>query len=455
MRYTFIIALSAFVWMMALSACTKSQPEAQQDKPLTSLENMSLHGPVQTLFESNLNLAEPERFDFFVEDFVDTRIARQALMAREGLTEADCNRSDHPCDLYYSELLEQLDMLNAADYVRPMIEYRFNERGMLMELLKYADTIACEESCQEREVFTYDDQNVEVRNDVYDPSGNVESFSAREFDERGNVTHTQYMYNREAGSSDFFYNEAGLQTEMKSYTNGQMTWYSVNTYDENNNLVLYEGVSLPGNSKYSTAYVYDEKGRQTEQRYSFCDQLQSVVLSEYDENGNCILTTNREGNGKLLSKTVTAYDDRGRDTLSMQYSEGNKEPEYIVRRFFDARGNEKDYEYIGGDGYYYHGAVFDDQDRETEYTNCSGDGVYMHVVTSYDRLGNVQESRTYKAFAPEWRLGMPVPETELVRRTVYSFDNHGNWLTQKEFYLTEEGTEVLTQMTQRRITYRK
>ena len=53
------------------------------------------------------------------------------------------------------------------------------------------------------------------------------------------------------------------------------------------------------------------------------------------------------------------------------------------------------------------------------------------------------------------RLGMPVPETELVRRTVYSFDNHGNWLTQKEFYLTEEGTEVLTQMTQRRITYRK
>ncbi len=207
-----------------------------------------------------------------------------------------------------------------------------------------------------KEVYNEDGLKIEYVGYDYYGSGEVDSKTAYEYDENGNLVKmtdlmgqktvhtytydengnkTEETWSRENGQgqkTEFVYNEQGDVTEMKYYTPD-------GTYDFSR----------------TREYTYDDQGNITSEigyeKYTdgSADLHQFHVTSKFNEDGKLVETGNVREDGYRYSYTVMSYDGAGNHTESIEYDGNDEVQSREVYEFNEYGEVVKDMTYSGMD----------------------------------------------------------------------------------------------------------
>ena len=259
------------------------------------------------------------------------------------------------------------------------MEYRGNELQSVYKL-KYDDRGNCIREVSwdhyglialpgSRIIRTYDDQNRQTSCVTYNFWGRQESG-------------TWYTYD----------DEARTQTKKTDSGDSQITWF-----DENGNEIRYVS------GEYESIYRYDDRGNcisteqlqngQTFQRYEarYDEQNRQIWEGRYDSTGNLTRHTEylydelgrhtgivRYSNGKLSSTTEKRYDDQNREIWSGTYDPFGRLPDHWEYSY-DDRAHSKTY--VSGNSI-----------LSAEYYHPDGQ---IEKLEQYDRDGNLTTRIVY------------------------------------------------------------
>lgn len=215
------------------------------------------------------------------------------------------------------------------------------------------------------------------------------------------------------------YNDNGdILFDKRIDKNGNVYSCDEYKYDNNGNCILINSLKYDG--KY-IVYSY-ENNLKTKYESYLNYTLQSSLSYEYSSSGQLIKVVSN-----FTNKTIYSYDYLSSGELIMEtfYVDG-KEFRYTTysytngylsgKKVFDSNGNQiskYSYDKFGNETYYY---CYDDQTKR---------------ITSYNEIGNMQESRYYQ-------FG------DLKEKTTYTFRSNGYWYKSvtEEYYRGKQTTET-------------
>ena len=188
------------------------------------------------------------------------------------------------------------------------------------------------------------------------------------------------------------------------------------------------------------------------------DRLERVIVTEYDESGNCIKHGEYYPGGDVYSRTESTYENGVVVSEIEQFLD-----DVTIKRVIERKNNYV--KWLIDEG------TPDERFSESFYsgltlTNKNEDGVILSELI-YDKKGNIIENRLYNSGKLGIRLKQEFdnngniikqvqtmePNTSVAFTTsfVYTkFDKNGNWITQVAFF-----RDKLDKIVKREITYRQ
>jgi len=195
-------------------------------------------------------------------------------------------------------------------------------------------------------------------------------------------------------------------------------------------------------------YLYDERGFNTEQiRYGPDGEIAGTEKREIDDQGNIILSTFFDKNGRPGIRTMNEYDEQG-NCLETTQLDAKGSLIFKMVSEYDVQGNRTLEKYLNPDGSPKNGTTwkYDDHGVLTEMTEYAGfTWVRCYRRYTYDGAGRMIMEVTHN------------PDHSIYGRTTYLYDVQGNEIREVVFVLKQEGekeTYIPTKRTTRQITYR-
>lgn len=189
-------------------------------------------------------------------------------------------------------------------------------------------------------VKTYDSNGNVLTHRTYDAHNNLKSELVYTYNRSGNVLTMQrldsagmlvkreeYIYDahgneclyKSYNSSDHLpdqrestYDSRGNCIATTSFSNGEPSLCTAQTYDQNNNLLTSRMDSPYSNTFTLFEYTYDTEGRTVSKKYYDGENLQFTNEYLYDENGKCIKQTCYNSKGGYSHHIAWTYDAAGR-----------------------------------------------------------------------------------------------------------------------------------------------
>jgi antitoxin component YwqK of YwqJK toxin-antitoxin module len=220
-------------------------------------------------------------------------------------------------------LIEEINYFS-EDEIAERKTYERDQNGRVTEAF-----IHYQDGTKDRIVHEYDQNGNLTRRATIDEDGETESeeifefsngkLTAKEIREFGEVVHRE----------EFELNEAG-KVALQTITEGEDDGTTVNSFDENGNLVKHLRYNENDKLVVKAVYTFDEKGNLTgiveETPYE-----KNISALEYDNNGN------------LISQIQTNKFDETNHTIKRKYNEQNDIIESTV--FINMHGQDVDSEY--------------------------------------------------------------------------------------------------------------
>ncbi len=482
------------VCTMLFAACTVDESVNSNSSQTESVDE-------KTVVEKALELVDQEKYEEAYSLLYKNRGNEEAKDMLEDFTVVHTNETLTSYEIYnafiektYNENGDiikgiQKMMYQGMYYVYDLTyEYTYDEKGRVLSQSTYVDG---SENPDEIVKYTYDENGnlvlEEKTNNSYDyTTGELSTtyteYTAREYDENGNVTYSEEYYIDE-GKKEIIVCEE-------------------NTYDENGNLIHEKWYNTEDNY-YDTEFVYDENGflvKEIEKR-SYGVNVTEYTVNEKGDALTTKITFNYDGkeNGSVITsefETVYEYDEEGRQTKVVNtYSNDtstskeyvyNEQGDIIKQTEIDIEGKVNDsrfeYEYFENgkvrketnilnrfgkssmrSEYDEHGNAVreytDENERTYEYTyNEQGliatklqtlDGQQMFEYT-YDANGNIIKEIRYNPKTPDDKIEYTYTYDDKNNRTTYSVTNNGITDTDKFTYVYDEAGRMLEKTT---VTY--
>jgi antitoxin component YwqK of YwqJK toxin-antitoxin module len=214
------------------------------------------------------------------------------------------------------------------------------------------------------------------------------------YDRSGKMTGwTETTYDESANQVNFVrFNAAGnVQEKAES------------RYDHNGNLIFQTSYDANGKMDYKCETEYNEAGQKTLVIFYDANGMTKKIRQEYDENGNCLRTTEQDGKGKVVGILTQDYDSHNNILQSVTYdAKGNQTAKQTNTYQYDAQGNVTREIRRGTDNVVLarYNRTYDEANNmltETRY-NAKGEKVYVYT---YNSRGNVIRFVSYKNGRPD------------------------------------------------------
>jgi len=176
-----------------------------------------------------------------------------------------------------------------------------------------------------------------------------------------------------------------------------------------------------------TRHVYNEAGKEAElYKYKKDGSLHYKSVNTYDNNGDLVEHNSRYTNGKFLNKTVYKFNSNHQYIESLQY-ENDKKLLHTCQFKYDERGNRTDFLLLKDDGSISTWKIYkyDENRNIIELKDLNPDGSVKELIThsyTYDRQGNLKMDGVYINRVSPWRT------------FEYEYDEQGNWIKKTAFY---------------------
>ncbi|MDO4770450.1 hypothetical protein [Porphyromonas sp.] len=267
----------------------------------------------------------------------------------------------------------------------------------------------------QREELTYVDERVEVRQYVYDVSGNLIEMSV--------VTGDSIVSQRDT-----------------------------HVFDSNNHLIETETYRIEGGRDKITR-AYDAKGLLIEERVSLSDGSESRVSFSYNDKDSLVGSLTYNADGLLASELIVSRNIEGKrvgsETKVYDHSGGL---EYRYLETLDEKGNPILSETYSPDGEISARTQrsYDDMGRltETVYFSMSEDDtlvISLHSKYKYDKMGGLIEEST----------SFPIEGHLYVASMEYEYDKEGNWTRMTTVHLNDGEQDPTRIVTERQLKYYK
>ena len=196
----------------------------------------------------------------------------------------------------------------------------FNEQG---QVLTEASESLKSPGSDGRKVYTYDEHGNKVSILSYSPDGVPVRKIAMTYDSRGNMLEH-------------------IHTELQGEDSTQ--WIATSyKYNDKNQQVAYSTLYGDGSVGYGRQYTYDENGNMVKwQGYDPEDGFTSYGLLTYDENGNVVEDVVYSSEGRVDSKEIHRYNEANKRIETTIYY-GDDEVVSVKRYSYDDRGNPLEY----------------------------------------------------------------------------------------------------------------
>jgi uncharacterized protein YxeA len=225
--------------------------------------------------------------------------------------------------------------------------------------------------------------------------------------------------------SQVAYNERGNKTEeTKSRGDGSLVNKGIFDYDTAGNLVAVTVYNADGSPYLKRSYKYVDKARgRTTEEYVYKDgnTLLTKAITAYDDKGRAIELATFDANGKPGLRQVISYNAKGKQAEIEYFQESNSRTGKAVF-IYDDQGNLIGENIFGADGSQSGRMVFSgDAERGADVT-----------ITEYDSTGSLVSKKNYAR----------------------EFDPHGNWIKETKSELNPQtGRLEPVEISQRQIAY--
>ena len=249
-------------------------------------------------------------------------------------------------------------------------------------------------------------------------------------------------------SEDYLHNFAFVyekETEKLYDSSGKFAGHYNRQLDKNGNLTLVTFYDRNGKFSSKTTYRYDKNGNLVYENFYFGGGTAETVKYNYDDNNNLIEEAHYDVSNKVTSKFTHKYDNNGRKTNTVEYSNHDSEYELfyayeydengflICQKILNSFGQETgSYEFINDergnkicDTYY---SVSGIQGPYKEYKYDS----YNNVIYAafYDGQGNFahKHEEEYNSHGDQISYTLYASENEIYEKTTYTikYDQYGN-----------------------------
>lgn len=250
--------------------------------------------------------------------------------------------------------------------------------------------------------------------------------------------------------------------EWNVLANAKRQLSSIESYDQNGNLITYTTYKDDGGILYGDTNTYNESGRLIETRtvHTLNVYLPDKKVFLYDDRGKLVEVKGFNSADRPLGGELYRYDSQDNMVEEKNYLIGSHlvYNNHLTRRTYDGKGNEiSRAQYVYDEngvrpdefGMRYQKQVFlNDRDGRPVLTGYlkSDNSLVRKETTKYDRRGNTVE---------EIERGV---DRRLLRRITYAyvFDHHGNWIKQVRTEWTAENVGSVfepVEISLRAITY--
>ena len=162
--------------------------------------------------------------------------------------------------------------------------------------------------------YIYDDAGNCIRVIEKDRTGKKAEFRYK-YDKDGNCVQASYMDNdgkeKVSWKSEYISDEEGKKCRIMYFDeNGEVNSYGENTYDFMGNILHSVSYDMNGDisMEYRYTYEYDKEGRMINSVYYKNGKADSAVEYVYDDNGNCVLETHKDADGKPVQIFAYKYE---------------------------------------------------------------------------------------------------------------------------------------------------
>ncbi|MCR4680089.1 MAG: hypothetical protein K5636_00550 [Bacteroidales bacterium] len=160
---------------------------------------------------------------------------------------------------------------------------------------------------------SYNEAGQLVKEQRFDPDGNVNTVTINEFDKNGNL----------------------FQSEQYDQDN-ILLQKSVNQYDEDGLLVQQSNYFGDGSTEYITRFVYDNVGHEIRREMYYDGRLDYVEREMEYQNGRLVKDTENDDYGNTMNIYFYEYDDKGQVVKHIREEVQNKD-----RRTYEYEYDEK------------------------------------------------------------------------------------------------------------------
>lgn len=247
-----------------------------------------------------------------------------------------------------------------------------------------------------------------------DKDGNTVYLTVNTYDENGNIIKQIATDCKSVERTETYYNEYGLVTKQMYYYGDRLNFYYEYTYNENGNITSYRTFNSDGTVNYGKNYdlnydvKYDSQGRAVERTDYYAEDDYTVTTTEYNDFGLITREKCVSSSGMLISLREHEYDDKNRMTAWKEKNTQNPDYDYYtVITYVD-----------NPDGSY------------TATTTYAGSEMVLEFEAR-DKNGNVIEYHSYL-------------ENRLYNKHFYTYDENGNITYYKAINTDDEIVYELT-----------
>lgn len=226
---------------------------------------------------------------------------------------------------------------NPNGSMRNRREMEYDDWGHMIVDRTFDENNALEEWTE----YYYTDENVYLGYKVFSADGEVKGFNECQYDEDGYLVGE---ISKSSYSSDITYvyyrNPDGSERKHIAYKDGSV-WYSEEyEYDDAGRRIAHLRLNGDGTMDYLYEYQYDDRGNEILHARYEEDGLKSWVECAYDDADRKVGEVLYSGDGSILYYSMTDYDEYGNTISSSQYDvDGSLDTYSDYDRQYDADGN--------------------------------------------------------------------------------------------------------------------
>ena len=266
-------------------------------------------------------------------------------------------------------------------------------------------------------VDLYNSKDQHIMQIVYE-EGKITFYYVNYYNENGDVVRSE-NYDGSGELIDYFlseYNENGdLIRENYCDSYGEVLSYALFHYDKNGNLAKKEELHIDGTPGSYNLYEYDERGNLLKNEdYNADGTIDDITTYEYDENDN------------LIKKKIEEYDENG----ALEYtevSEYNENGDCVKKEDIYSDGSAYKYEYDGSG-------------KLIKETQTLSDGSEFSIEYEYDEDGNFTKEIYEDSDGYEYVINYEYDENGSCTQKSFVSGNDYRYVTKYEY--DEDGRRI-------------